>query len=740
MLLLQGQEAEAQTIWAFAIAQGDLEQVEAWTIELIDILQGEAQRQENIGEPQTALLVRLHIRELAPENLDNLLGILRVAKKSDRFPEADLVLSQIGDFLESDRVSQLEASQLIGGLQQILELAPEDTATVRFAEACLAADQDSPVIGEILLNKIIQLSAEGNLVPPMLDLAKLSLRLNPDNGFLLARLSQLCQDAGNYSESADYALLLLEKGNIEGVWSKPVDRHGIPLAGSPQTPLKNAIGFFSPTFAKGGFGGDSGATTFEHIENRIRAYHLAISSLLKMGGEWESAYNLLQEFQELLRSIQVENRQIEPILFQDLMVTLAFPSYFADEPQATHEFRNQLACFYQGRVRQELSQGREVYNKRDRISKTDCNPEKSRLCIGYLSSCFYRHSVGWLVRWLFEESDRDRFDIYAYSLTRRPDNLQQYLANLVTKFTDLSASSPQQIAESIAEDEIDILVDLDSITYRLVSPVLALKPAPIQITWLGWDASGLPGVDYFVADPYVLPDSASDYYAAKIWRLPETYIAVNGFEVGVPTLRRDDLGITENAVVYLSSQTGYKRNPENARLQLQIIKEVPNSYFLVKNIGDIESVRAFFQQIAAEVGLEQERLRFLPQVDSEEIHRANLGIADIVLDTYPYNGATTTLETLWMGIPVVTRVGEQFAARNSYAMMMNAGVTEGIAWSNEEYVEWGIRLGTDPDLRQEISWRLYQSRQTSPLWNATQFSRDMEKAYREMWQNYVEAW
>ena len=689
MLLLQGQEAEAQTIWAFAMAKGELEQVEAWTIELIDILQVEAQRQENIGEPQTALLVRLHIRELAPENLDNLLGILRVAKKSDRFPEADIVLSQISEFLELDRVSQLEASQLIGGFQEILKLAPEDTATVRFAEACLAAGQDSPVIGEILLNKIIQLSAEGNLVPPMLDLAKLSLRLNPDNGFLLARLSQLCQDAGNYSESADYALLLLEKGNIE---------------------------------------------------DHIRAYHLAISSLLKMGGEWEAAYNLLQDFQELLRSIQAENRQIEQNLFQDLMVTLAFPPYFADEPQATHQFRNQFARFYQNRIRQDLSQGREVYNKGGRISTTDRDPEKSPLHIGYLSSCFYRHSVGWLVRWLLEESDRDGFEIYAYSLTRRPDNLQQYLANLVTKFTDLSASSPEQIARAIADDEIDILVDLDSITYRLVSPVLALKPAPIQITWLGWDASGLPGVDYFIADPYVLPDSASDYYAAKIWRLPETYIAVNGFEVGVPTMRRDELEIPENAVVYLSSQTGYKRNPDNARLQLQIIKEVPNSYFLLKNIGDIESVRAFVQQIATEVGVEQERLRFLPQVDSEEIHRANLSIADIVLDTYPYNGATTTLETLWMGIPVVTRVGEQFAARNSYAMMINAGVTEGIAWSNEEYLEWGVRLGKDPDLRQEISWRLYKSRQTSPLWNATKFSREMEKAYREMWQNYVEAW
>ncbi|NEO03132.1 MAG: O-linked N-acetylglucosamine transferase, SPINDLY family protein, partial [Moorea sp. SIO3I7] len=95
-----------------------------------------------------------------------------------------------------------------------------------------------------------------------------------------------------------------------------------------------------------------------------------------------------------------------------------------------------------------------------------------------------------------------------------------------------------------------------------------------------------------------------------------------------------------------------------------------------------------------------------------------------------------TLETLWMGIPLVTRVGEQFVARNSYTMMMNAGITEGIAWTDDEYIEWGIRLGKDPALRQQISWKLRQSRQTAPLWNGKEFTREMEKAYLEMWRNY----
>ena len=134
--------------------------------------------------------------------------------------------------------------------------------------------------------------------------------------------------------------------------------------------------------------------------------------------------------------------------------------------------------------------------------------------------------------------------------------------------------------------------------------------------------------------------------------------------------------------------------------------------------------------------MDEKRLRFLPLVASEAEHRANLGIADVVLDTYPYNGATTTMETLWMGIPIVTRVGEQFSSRNSYTMMMNAGITQGIAWTDREYVEWGIRLGKNPNLRQQIAWTLRQSRQTAPLWNGKNFTREMEKAYEQMWQKY----
>ena len=131
-----------------------------------------------------------------------------------------------------------------------------------------------------------------------------------------------------------------------------------------------------------------------------------------------------------------------------------------------------------------------------------------------------------------------------------------------------------------------------------------------------------------------------------------------------------------------------------------------------------------------EEGVNDDRLRFLSAVPEEETHRAILGLADIVLDTYPYNGATTTLEALWMGIPIVTRVGEQFSARTSYSALMNLGITAGLAWNNEEYVDWGTRLGQDDLLRKRVSLTLQRQHHTAPLWKPQFFTKALETAYQ----------
>jgi predicted O-linked N-acetylglucosamine transferase (SPINDLY family) len=334
--------------------------------------------------------------------------------------------------------------------------------------------------------------------------------------------------------------------------------------------------------------------------------------------------------------------------------------------------------------------------------------------------------------------DYNEFHVSLYLVSQKEDMITQNdFKNQVNACYHLPIN-PQMIAEKISQDNIDVLVDLDSITNNATCQVMALKPAPIQVTWLGFDASGIPAIDYYLADNYVLPAAAQEYYREKIWRLPNSYICVDGVEVAYPSLRRDDLGIPEDAINYLTAQTGVKRNPETIRLQLQILKAVPNSYLSIQGLSDAKSVEKLFFKIAEEEGINYERLKILPLYPTG-IYRANLRIADVVLDTYPFTGGMTTLDVLWMGIPLVTKVGQQWSSRNSYTLMVNAGISEGIAWSDEEYIDWGIKLGKDEQLRRKVIAKLDESRKTSPIWNARQFTKNVENAYRQMWQIYCES-
>ncbi|NJL40138.1 MAG: O-linked N-acetylglucosamine transferase, SPINDLY family protein [Leptolyngbyaceae cyanobacterium SM1_4_3] len=689
LMLLQGQEVEAQTTWMLALSEGEPDEIEQWSAELATVLQAEAERQEQLEENALAWTIRQHLREVHPGDVENLLKIFRLSVKLKNFDNETLVSSGIIDLLRSHPV-ELDLGLLYQTIRDILGYAPLEPAVLEFLEVC----SPPPVYAQGFID---------TLIPPAVKLA-----YSEGQPILAARLMELC--------------LRLEPQHLEV--------------------LKQLSAFYQSAhqFEKGIETARTCYRLSKTLPDQIYASYLILRGLMLAGGRWEEAESIVQQQETLVRSLLQENptslRQIEA---RRLDGTLFFQPYFRDDLAQNRLMQNQVMQLFQANVEQYAVSYVEQF--RSRAAKNSASPTNKRLKIGYLSHCFKTHSVGWLARWLLKHHDREQFEIHAYFIGYKSqgfDPLQEWYAKQVEHAHKLPAES-FAIAQQIYQDEIDILIDLDSITLDTTCEIMALKPAPVQATWLGWDASGIPAVDYFIADPYVLPESAQAHYSEKIWRLPQTYIAVDGFEIGIPSLRRDNLDIPGDAVVYLSAQRGHKRHPDTVRLQMQIIKAVSNSYFLIKGLSDAKAIQRLFVQIAEEEGVDQSRLRFLPEASSESVHRANLAIADVVLDTYPYNGATTTLETLWMGIPLVTRVGEQFAARNSYTMMVNAGISEGIAWTDEEYVEWGIRLGSDIALRQEVKWKLWRSRQTAPLWNAKQFTSEMENAYKQMWNSFIHA-
>jgi predicted O-linked N-acetylglucosamine transferase (SPINDLY family) len=717
--LLQGQESEAQMTWFEGISEiapnPSPTQIEIWTEELVAILTAEVQHQQALSHHQVAWAICQHIRELQPLNINNLLQIIILSVQLgnidlEGFHELELLESlqaatdnpspeQVTPEIAFPNSSQIDRELLLQALKAIADYPPLMMILPEFAEAIAPYFASIYTWLDALIRIAVHLGYYAKQVEMAIELLELCLRWSPENIEVLKHLSPLYQNAGKYDRGIDAAKLCLSLD--------------------------------------------------QSLPDRIYASHLLLRGFLGSGGRWQEAIGAFEHHQALLVQIFQEHpTDLNPTTIKRFSVSTFLAPYLKDDARQNRLLQNQVSQLCQANIAVYAQKNLEKYRRAHQARRTapkgvEHGQETSKLKIGYLSHCLNSHSVGWLARWLLQHHDRDRFELYGYFIGYKQvdDPLQAwYLSQMdrVYRTGIDGAVDSLAIADRIFDDGIDILVDLDSITIDLNCEVLALKPAPVQVTWLGCDASGIDTVDYFIADPYVLTDDAQDYYTEKIWRLPRTYIAVDGFEVAVPSLRRDLLEIPNDAVIYFSAQRGYKRHPDTVRLQMRILKAVPNSYFLVKGLSDAQSVRDSFLQIAEEEGVSSDRLRFLPTTSTEAIHRADMGIADVILDTYPYNGATTTLEALWMCVPLVTRVGEQFFARYSYTMMTNIGITEGIAYTDEEYVEWGIRLGRDSNLRQQISWRLRQSRQTSPLWDGESFARDMEDAYRQMWLKYIE--
>lgn len=682
--LLQGEEVAAQVAWFTPLdflAPTEAEQYEQSLLNRLITLTIHLESQQQDLE---AWLVRQHYRQLQPENLENVIALIQLEIKLNKLT--------LESFL---------ASEIMELLQEFGNTLKPDTLT-QFLLALFPCYPDQELITQCL---------------------EIGLRFVADIPDLILKFSHL---AYNYTYLPNYdaaiqltqRCLVLSPENL-GLWRQLADFY-------------TDIGQFASGLAA--------AKKYVHycrtLGEEIFGQRVLLRALMRQGDHGEEVQACLSRQAQLTQELLADTApNLTRRQARSLIVALFHWPYAQDQPKQYWAWQKPLAALAQNAlISTETGQNLATYSYHQHpVTPSLKTRHKDCLHIGYLAHTLRQHSVGWLCRWLFRYHDRQKFKIHLY-----------FLAQGITPFTQAwfiphadswwAGNLPTELVPKIFKDEIDILIDLDGGTYEDSAEVLVYKPAPIQATWLGWDATGVPAVDYFIADSYVLPSEADQYYSEKIWRLPNTYLAVDGFEIGVPTLKRKDLEIPEDAVIYFTAQNGLKQRPLTLRQQYQILAEVPNSYFLIKLRGEKGILRELFESIAQEAAISLSRLRFLDFDSNEPTHRANLQLADIVLDSYPYNGATTTLETLWLEIPLVTQVGQQFAARNSYTFMVNAGVTEGIAWNSQEYVAWGIKLGQDASLRQQIRQKLHQAKQTSPLWDTRTFTGHLEQAYQQMWQ------
>ena len=379
----------------------------------------------------------------------------------------------------------------------------------------------------------------------------------------------------------------------------------------------------------------------------------------------------------------------------------------------------------------------------DRSSARMLRPYNNEMVkIGFISAHFRRHSVGWCSADIITELSQITPNIYLYQTEKtNSDDITDKFKQISAKFYQPSQLNTEtqwrQIIKQIEEDELDILIDLDSLTIPRHAEILHCQPAPVCISWLGFDAPFISDKNYFLSDRHCHPSGVEPYYREQLLRMPDSFVAVSGFasEPVDRQSKRQEMGIDSSQVVYLCAAPATKLNPELALAQIKIVKQVSQSILIYKGIGDIQVIQSVYQAACAAENVSFERVKFLPRNRTEEEHRTIYQIADICLDSYPYNGGTHNLEALWFHLPVVTRFGEQFLARMGYSCLKTLGISAGLASSWEEYVAWGIKLGQDLNLRNSIREQLKKSQDPenlSPLWNPQKFAQDMYRIFQQL--------
>jgi len=357
-----------------------------------------------------------------------------------------------------------------------------------------------------------------------------------------------------------------------------------------------------------------------------------------------------------------------------------------------------------------------------------------RIRLGYLSADFHAHATATLTAELFEHHDRGRFEVFGYSLG--PDDgsaMRRRLEAGFDHFIDLRNAAHFEAARRIRADGIDILVDLKGYTQNARPRILAYRPAPIQINWLGYPGSmGADFIDAILVDSVVAPAEDQQFYDERLIALPDCYQPNDSQRPIAAPPSRQACGLPEHGLVFCCFNNTFKLNPDFFDLWARLLAKVPGSVLWL--LGANELVEANLRHQAAARGLDPDRLVFAPRLPLAE-HLARYRIADLFLDVLPYNAHTTASDALWAGLPVLTVRGASFAGRVAASLLSAVGLPELIAETMAEYEVLALALAADSERRAALRHRLGQVRATAPLFDSRRFTAAIEAAFSGLWAN-----
>ncbi len=359
--------------------------------------------------------------------------------------------------------------------------------------------------------------------------------------------------------------------------------------------------------------------------------------------------------------------------------------------------------------------------------------QNRRLRVGYVSPDFHRHSCAYFILPLFKGHDKTQVEIFCYTDVKKTDEVTEELKQLADHWYPTVGKSHDQVAEQIRQDGIDILVDLAGHSANDHLLIFARKPAPIQVTWLGYpDTTGMTAMDYRLTDAAADPEGVDRYFSETLIRLS------NGFLCYSPLSSTPEVGelpaLKNNQIVFASFNNSTKVTENVVATWSQILKQVPGSHLLLKSkqLGDESAQRRYFEIFAGN-GVPADRVTIMSHVSSRQSHLDLYNQIDIALDPFPYNGTTTSCEALWMGVPIITLCGERHVSRVGTSILSRLGLTELIAENESDYIGKAVQLAGDMERLRELRASLRQRMQDSPLCDENGFARSVETAYREMW-------
>ena len=361
---------------------------------------------------------------------------------------------------------------------------------------------------------------------------------------------------------------------------------------------------------------------------------------------------------------------------------------------------------------------------------------RERIRLGYLSGDFHQHATAQLMVELFENHDRERFEVSAYSYG--PDDnsaMRARLASAFDRFVDIRALSHREAARTIHADKVDILIDLKGYTHHARPAISAYRPAPVQVSYLGYPATmGAEFIDYIIVDPFVVPQDQQAFFAERLVHLPGSYqVNDRKREVAGAGASRQDWGLPASALVFCCFNNSYKISPAFFDIWMRLLRLVPGSVLWLLETNDL--VKANLRLEAGRRGVEAGRLIFAPIVSSAE-HLGRHRHADLFLDTLPCNAHTTASDALWAGLPVLTCSGDTFAGRVAGSLLMAIGMPELVTGSLEDYERAALALARDPQRLSALRQKSHENRDASPLFDLPKLTGNIEAAYARMWQTW----